>query len=146
MIASMSSASIRSSSPEPLSDESEPSILILPSEPDTFTRSEVPMDDHKEFPLPLGEPVPPARCEPFLLPGIFIALPANVGEASGEEGSARVEWWRFVAALEKSKPRDRLGKILAGDPYVSEGSSLGDRGFGDRGLRLAAGGNSRGGI
>lgn len=39
-----------------------------------------------------------------------------------------VEWWRFVHALEKSKPRDRRGSNDAGEPYVVEESSFGDRG------------------
>ena len=51
-----------------------------------------------------------------------------VGEESGEDCSARVEWWRFVAAREKSRPRDRLGSTLEGEPYVCEWSSLGDKG------------------
>jgi hypothetical protein len=38
-----------------------------------------------------------------------------VGEESGEAWSARVEWWRLVAAREKSRPLDRLGRIFVGD-------------------------------
>jgi hypothetical protein len=51
-----------------------------------------------------------------------------VGDESGEDCSANVEWWRFVAAREKSRPRDLLGRTLEGEPYVCEWSSFGDKG------------------
>lgn len=57
-----------------------------------------------------------------------IALPVMVGEESGEDCSARVEWCKLVAAREKSRPRERLGSTLVGLPYVCEWSSLGERG------------------
>ena len=57
-----------------------------------------------------------------------MALPPIVGEESGEDCSAKVEWWRFVAAREKSRPRDLLGSTLEGEPYVCEWSSFGDKG------------------
>lgn len=63
------------------------------------------------------------------LPGMFIALPVIVGDESGEDCSASVEWCRFVAAREKSRPRERRG--ITGEPYESVGSS-----FGERGIRL----------
>jgi hypothetical protein len=59
---------------------------------------------------------------------MFIALPPMVGDESGEDFSAKVEWWRFVAAREKSRPRDLLGRTLEGEPYVCEWSSFGDKG------------------
>jgi hypothetical protein len=71
--------------------------------------------------------------------------PPMVGDESGLEASARVEWCRLVAAREKSKPRDRRGKILVGDAYVCAWSSLGESGaagllaYGERGSGEAAG-------
>ena len=53
-----------------------------------------------------------------------------MGEDSGDD-SARVEWWRFVAALEKSSPLDRRGRTEAGDGYDEVES-----GFGDAGMRF----------
>jgi hypothetical protein len=50
-----------------------------------------------------------------------------VGDESGDD-SARMEWWRLVAAREKSKPRDRRGRIFVGEAYIWEWSSLGERG------------------
>lgn len=57
-----------------------------------------------------------------------MARPVMVGEVSGDDCSASVEWCRFVAAREKSKPRDLRGSMLKGDPYVCEWSNFGDRG------------------
>lgn len=49
-----------------------------------------------------------------------------VGDDSGEGCSARVEWCRCVAALEKSIPRECLGSTVLGEPYGSRASSCGD--------------------
>jgi hypothetical protein len=49
--------------------------------------------------------------------GIIIPRPPTVGDESGDD-SARVEWWRFVHAREKSSPRERRGRTEPGDPYV----------------------------
>jgi hypothetical protein len=69
------------------------------------------------------------KWRPFFLFGIFIALPEMVGEESGLLAcSAKVEWCKFVAAREKSRPRDLLGRTLEGDPYVCEWSNFGDKG------------------
>jgi hypothetical protein len=51
-----------------------------------------------------------------------------VGEESGEDCSARVEWWRLVHARENSAPRDRRGRSEAGEAYVFRASSCGERG------------------
>jgi len=113
MESSISSASIGSSSSELLPDDSDPSILTLPRELETVIRSWLPRVDHKELELPAISTLPKfplRRC------GMFIARPVIVGEESGEDCSARVEWWRLVAAREKSIPRDRLGITLDGDP------------------------------
>lgn len=66
-----------------------------------------------------------------------------IGEESGDDCSARVEWCRFVQALEKSSPRECLGSDVAGDAFnVSN--------CGDNGTRVvamgAAIGTARGGI
>lgn len=53
--------------------------------------------------------------------------PPIVGEESGDSAMV-VEWWRLVHALEKSKPRDLRGSTDAGEPYVVDESSCGDRG------------------
>ena len=57
--------------------------------------------------------------------------PPIVGDDSGED-SASVEWCRLVQAREKSRPRDRRGRIEPGEvnlePYVCDGSSFGERG------------------
>jgi hypothetical protein len=108
---SMSSASMRSSS-ELLPDDSEPIIFMLPNELDTVVRS-LPRVDHSDIVLLQVDSEKPPNC-PLLLFGMFIALPVIVGEESGEDCSARVEWWRFVAALEKSSPRDLRG--ITGEP------------------------------
>lgn len=47
--------------------------------------------------------------------GIAMPRPPTIGDESGED-SARVEWWRFVHAREKSRPRDRRGRTDPGDP------------------------------
>ena len=53
-----------------------------------------------------------------------------IGEESGEDCSARVEWCRFVQALEKSNPRDRRGRTEEEDVKDAEESSLGESGSG----------------
>lgn len=54
------------------------------------------------------------------------------GDESGDGCSARIEWWRLVAAREKSRPRERRGSRLVGEAKVCEceWSSLGDNGAG----------------
>ena len=71
---------------------------------------------------------PPQEGKGALRGGIIIPpLPPTVGEESGEDVSARVEWCRFVQALEKSRPRDRRGSTEA-PGYGAEDSRLGDSG------------------
>jgi len=125
----MSSASMGSSHSELLAEESEPIIFMftLPKEPETVIRSAFAIVDQRE-PALLWVSMLPGKCAPLLRFGMFIALPDIVGDESGDDCSARVEWCKFVAAREKSSPRDRLGSTLVGDPYVCERSSFGERG------------------
>ena len=58
-------------------------------------------------------------------------LPTTVGEDSGDDCSASVEWCRFVAALEKSMPL-----ALRGRTEVGLVNTVGASGFGDTGVRL----------
>ena len=51
-----------------------------------------------------------------------------VGEESGEDCSASVEWCRFVAARAKSRPLEWRGSTFAGDPNEVLLSSCGDKG------------------
>jgi len=89
---SISSASIISSSSSLLLDESDPiNILTLPKELDTVVRSGFPIVDQRELGLLCIESELPAKCRPFFLFGMFIALPVIVGELSGLDCSARVE-------------------------------------------------------
>ena len=48
----------------------------------------------------------------ILRPGMFMAREPIVGDESGDAWSARVEWCRLVAAREKSRPRDRRGRMF----------------------------------
>lgn len=110
MKASSISSSIRSSSSE-LEELSEATTFPLPTELEMFMRSWFPIMDHREFDCSNPK-------SPTLRPGMFMALPLPppmVGEESGEDCSARVEWCRLVAALEKSRPRDRRGRMFVGD-------------------------------
>jgi hypothetical protein len=59
---------------------------------------------------------------------MLMAREPTVGEESGDAWSARVEWCRLVAAREKSRPRDRRGRMLEGEAYAC--SSFGDNGAG----------------
>lgn len=61
---------------------------------------------------------------------MLMAREPMVGEESGDAGSARVEWCRLVAAREKSRPRDRRGRMFVGEAYMCEWSSFGERGAG----------------
>jgi len=87
---SMSSASMRPSSSEVLPEESEPIMFTLPSELEICIRSPFPIVDHKDAELMCSELR--EKCNPFFLFGMFIALPPMVGEESGEDCSASVEW------------------------------------------------------
>lgn len=60
--------------------------------------------------------------------GIIMPFCVIVGDESGDDWSASVEWWRLVQALENSAPRERRGRSEAGDAYVFRASNCGDRG------------------
>lgn len=109
------SSSIRSS-PSELEDESEPPgmwLVVLPTELDMCILSWLPIMDHRDVVVSAGPKSPWRRAPP---PGMFMApRPPMVGDESGEDCSARVEWWRLVAAREKSRPRDLRGRALDGD-------------------------------
>lgn len=126
-IGSSMSLSTAMSSDESSESEPESIILMLLTELDRLVLSPW-RDDHVVFWL--GE----SRIEPVLpsplLCGMLIPRPV-IGEASGEV-SARVEWCRFVQALAKSSPLDLLGRTEAGEPYMLDESSFGERGI--RGL------------
>lgn len=107
---SLSSGSIGSPSSEVLLESSDPSILMLPTELEAAVLSPAPhaacmftFGESNTMEFPLG----------FL--GIIMPFCVIVGEESGEDWSARVEWWRLVHALENSAPRDRRGRRDAGD-------------------------------
>ena len=55
-------------------------------------------------------------------------LPPTVGDDSGDDCSASVEWCRFVAALEKSMPLALRGRTEVGLVNTEGASSLGDTG------------------
>ena len=57
-------------------------------------------------------------------------LPPTVGEDSGDDCSASVEWWRFVAALEKSIPLALRGRTEVGLVNAAGASGLGETGVG----------------
>lgn len=50
-----------------------------------------------------------------LLEGIIMPFCVIVGDESGEDWSASVEWCKLVHALENSAPLDRRGRREAGD-------------------------------
>lgn len=51
----------------------------------------------------------------ILRPGMLSGLWPITGDESGSLCSARVEWCRLVQALEKSRPRECLGRLVAGE-------------------------------
>lgn len=117
------SSSISSSSEEEL-DESDGTTWLLPSEVLILCRSWSPIIDHRDVDVCSAPPYGPLRA------GMFIPRSPMTGDESGDGCSARIEWWRLVAAREKSRPRERRGKRLVGEAYVCEWSSLGDDGAG----------------
>jgi hypothetical protein len=126
MGSSTSSGSIGSPSSEELEESSEPSMFIEPTELEAAVLSPLPLP-HVECVLTFGL----SRIMLFalcLLEGIIMPFCVIVGEESGDDWSASVEWWRFVQALEYSAPLDRRGKREAGEAYVFRESSCGLRG------------------
>lgn len=123
MGSSLSSLSIGSPSSDPLLESSDPSMLMLPTELEAAILSLFPHicmlilgeSSTMEFPRGLRE-------------GIIMPFCVIVGEESGDDCSARVEWWRLVQALENSAPRDRRGRRAAGAAYVLRESSCGESG------------------
>jgi hypothetical protein len=65
-------------------------MFTLPKELDTPIRSALGIVDHSEPELTFIESVPLIKCRPFFLLGMFIARPELVGDASGDDCSARV--------------------------------------------------------
>lgn len=87
---SLSSGSIGSSSSESVSDDSEPSMFMLPSELDTTLLSVWCMPGQRVWSLLCGE----SRAKEVRLLrrwGIIMPFWVIVGEESGEDCSARVE-------------------------------------------------------
>lgn len=91
MASSLSSGSMRSSSEESLLPESEPSIFTLPTEEDMADRSGLPMLGQLELGPRPGESsiIEPTEA---LRDGIIMPLCVIIGEESGDDCSARVEW------------------------------------------------------
>lgn len=114
MMSSTSSGSIGSGPSESLSSES--IILMLLTEPEMTERS--------PFPCECDQPLLPICGESSTMElwpkperaGIGIAFCVMVGDESGDEASASVEWCRFVHALAKSNPLECLGRTEAGEP------------------------------
>jgi hypothetical protein len=106
IIISSRSPFMSSSSSSSLLVVSESSMFTLETELEIVVRSAGP--EVENSPMPLDVAVPRRW-------GIVMPRPPIVGEESGE-ASARVEWWRFVQAREKSRPLERLGNTDAGEP------------------------------
>lgn len=86
--------------------------MALPTELEMWLRSRSPIMDHSDL---VVCSVPKS---PMLRPGMSMARPMPppiVGDESGDDCSASVEWCRLVAAREKSSPRDRRGRMLVGE-------------------------------
>jgi hypothetical protein len=92
-----------------LLDPSE-NIFILPSELDIALLSLNPFPVHDSR----GGSTDMALMD-CLRCGIIIARCVIIGDESGDDCSASVEWWRFVQALEKSIPLECLGRTFPGD-------------------------------
>lgn len=113
---SLSSGSKASASSESLLDSA--NMDMLPTDPAPVVLSPFPIPQE---PPRFGESsTMELRCGRF---GIIMPFCVMVGEESGEDWSARVEWCRFVHARENSAPRDRRGSTEAGEAYVLRASS-----------------------
>jgi len=121
---SLSSGSIGSPSSDSLLESSVPSMFMLPTELDAAVLSPFP---HAPCMFTLGESIAIEFPRGFL-DGIIMPFCVIVGEESGEDCSASVEWWRFVHALENSAPRDLRGRREAGEAYVFRASNCGESG------------------
>ena len=130
MVSSSSSWPIIVSSSDDEEPESYSITLALPSELEKPPLSAI--LDHRELGKAPGESGTMGVFAELYKPlrgGIVMPpRPPTTGEESGDDCSARVEWWRLVQALEKSKPLDRRGRAEPGDPYEFDESSLGDNG------------------
>lgn len=142
MGSSWSSGSMGSPSSDALLESSDPSMLILPTELDAavvlppFPHVCRPtLGESRTMELPRG-----------LRDGIIMPFCVIVGDESGDDCSARVEWWRWVQARENSAPRDRRGSSEAGEAYVLRESSCGERGTRAAKCAGLGMGISRGGI
>lgn len=104
-------------------------MLTLPTELDTADRS-------LRLTLICGQFAPGTRLgessimelTDALREGMPIPFWVMMGEESGDDCSARVEWWRLVHAREKSRPREWRGSDVWGEAYDVNGSSCGDNG------------------
>jgi hypothetical protein len=67
-------------------------MFTLPKELDTPIRSAFAIVDHNELEVLFIDSGPPEKCSPFFLFGMFIARPVMVGDESGDDCSASVEW------------------------------------------------------
>jgi len=86
---------------------SEASMLTLPTELLTVLLSAGKLEPHGKLPGPFG--LGESSIMLLILPlrsGIIMPLCAMTGDESGLLCSAMVEWWRFVLAREKSRPRE----------------------------------------
>jgi hypothetical protein len=115
MGSSWSSGSNGSHSSELDEDDSDASMLMLPTELDAAVRSPIPVAGHVECMPMLGEStLMELELERPLRDGIIMPFCVIVGEESGDDWSARVEWCRCVQARENSAPRERRGSEGAG--------------------------------
>ena len=115
--------------------ESSSIMLELASELESPAFSVVARLVHRELALMQGDSGLLKGCvgglkSPLPLGGIMIPrLPPTVGDGSGDDCSASVEWCRFVAALEKSNPLARRGRSEVGLVNTEGGASnLGETG------------------
>ena len=106
--------------------------LELPTELDRPVLSAFAIVDQSEFGTLFGDSGTLGLLGGLKRPlrGIIQPRDPTMGEDSGDD-SASVEWCRFVAALEKSIPRDLLGSTDEGEGYDAAVS-----GFGETGMRL----------
>lgn len=114
MGSSGSNESRGSSSSEELLESSDPSMLMLPTE---LEGAVLPPWLQALCKLMLGKSII-IELERGFFKGILMPFCVIVGEESGDDWSGRVEWWRWVQALENSAPRERRGSSDAGEAYV----------------------------
>lgn len=94
-----------SSSSEELPEASEVMALVDPTERGIEAFSLAPEVDQLHDDPTLGESKA-MDIDELRRDGGIMGFWMSVGDESGDDCSARVEWWRLVAALEKSMPRE----------------------------------------